>query len=79
MSSAYLVLSVNKNISVSRIGIADTPIPSTRKLAKLAYPDCLDICSEVGNILNLNLKNLEKKFNKYKASDIPNSEFSGPF
>jgi len=70
---------LNKKISVSRIGIADVPIPSTRKLAKLAYPDCLEICREVGNILKLNLKDLNRKFNKYKASDIPNNEFSGPF
>jgi pyruvate/2-oxoglutarate/acetoin dehydrogenase E1 component len=79
ISRIATVKNLNKDLIIMRIGIADTPIPSTRKLAKLCYPDCIDICMEVEKILNLKFKNLSLKFNNYRAQDIPNKNFTGPF
>jgi len=70
---------LNKNIKIMRMGIADTPIPSTRKLAKLCYPDSVDIVIEVGKILNIKFKNIYSKFKNYRAQDVPNKNFTGPF
>ena len=70
---------LNKNIKIMRMGIADTPIPSTRKLAKLCYPDSVDIVIEVGKILNIKFKNISSKFKNYRAQDVPNKNFTGPF
>ncbi len=69
----------DKNIIVSRVGIADTPIPSTRSLAKLCYPDCVDICMQISKILNKNFSGLSSRFKNYRASDTPNKYFTGPF
>ena len=70
---------LHKNINILRMGISDTPIPSTRQLAKLCYPDCVDICINVGKLLNKKLKNISSKYKNYKATDIPNKNFTGPF
>ena len=65
-----------------RIGIIDTPIPSTRSLSKYCYPSYKEIVENIMKILKIN----KKKFNKNiknnfftKFDDIPNDEFSGPF
>ena len=73
------VKKLNRNVVISRMGIADSPIPSTRSLAKLCYPDCLDICLEVEKILNIKFKNLSSKFKSFRAQDVPNKNFTGPF
>lgn len=62
-----------------RMGLADTPMPSTRKLAKLCYPDSVDIIIEVGKILNIKFKNISSKFKNFRAQDVPNKNFTGLF
>lgn len=79
ISRIATIKNLNKNLIINRIGIADSPIPSTRKLAKLCYPDCVDICKEVEIILNKKFKNLNTEFNNYRAQDVPNKNFTGPF
>ena len=79
ISRIATIKNLNKNLKINRIGIADTPIPSTRKLAKLCYPDCIDICKEVEKILDKKFKSLNTKFSSYRAQDIPNKNFTGPF
>ena len=66
-------------IKTKRLGLLDTPIPSTRKLAELCYPHCIDISLAAGKLLNRNFIDIKKKFNKLLPTDVPNSEFRGPF
>ncbi len=66
------------NIAVRRIGLRDAPIPSSRELAKYSYPTSLSICKSVGEILNTKLKNLSK-YKSNLPSDVPDSNFNGPF
>jgi|TARA_X000000950_G_scaffold288608_1_gene406265 pyruvate/2-oxoglutarate/acetoin dehydrogenase E1 component len=73
-----LKLNEQKKIILKRIGLLDAPIPSSRELAKYIYPNYLTICKTVGQLLNINLKNL-KKYNKKVPSDQPNDKFMGPF
>jgi pyruvate/2-oxoglutarate/acetoin dehydrogenase E1 component len=65
----------------TRLGIKEVPIPSTRALARYCYPS-------VGNIIDKILKQLKIKGVKVPTdlynlnitnSDIPNSNFKGPF
>lgn len=70
--------SEQKKVKLKRIGLLDSPIPSSRELAKYIYPDYLTICKTVGKLLNKNLKNLNK-YDKKMPSDQPNNKFMGPF
>ena len=70
--------SEQKKVILKRIGLLDSPIPSSRELAKYIYPDYLTICKTVGKLLNKNLKNLNK-YDKKMPSDQPNNKFMGPF
>ena len=62
-----------------RIGINDSPIPSTRALAKYCYPGVNEIIKSAFKLLN---KKIDKKdliklpLNK---TDIPHNNFKGPF
>jgi len=67
-----------KNIIVKRVGLLDSPIPSSNELAKHHYPDYITICKVIGKLFNKNLKELNK-FEMKKSSDQPNSNFMGPF
>ena len=82
-SEIISLVSENKKISLKtkpkRIGINDSPIPSSRALAKYCYPNENEIIKSVCHMLN-------KKFNKNKLkklslekTDIPDKSFTGPF
>ncbi len=71
-------LSDKINLSTKRLGLADIPIPSTRSLADLCYPNYLNICETVGKILHKKLKNI-KKIKNDTPSDQPDKNFIGPF
>mgnify|MGYP001197792187 FL=1 len=65
-----------------RIGIIDSPIPSTRSLSKYCYPDYSEIIQSVMKILKINknkFNTLDQKNFEPKYDDIPNDEYSGPF
>ena len=80
---ARVVENIGKKLksNPSRIGIKEVPIPSTRALARYCYPS-------VGNIVEIIVKKLGIKSIKIPNSfynltldnsDIPNSNFTGPF
>jgi len=78
-SEILSIIHENKDIKLRerpvRIGFKDTPIPSTRELAKYCYPYCKDIVKKVLKILNKKDKiNLKKEF-----IDVPDKTFLGPF
>ena len=60
-----------------RLGILDTPIPSTRSLANYVYPSQKEIVSAVALLLGINLQKVVDSLPNVK--DVPNQEFSGPF
>ena len=68
-----------KKIKFKRMGLADTPIPSTRSLTKYVYPHSLSILKSVSEILNKNVNRLLKKYKKFEPIDVPNENFKGPF
>ena len=70
---------INKNIISKRIGIKDTPIPSTRSLANHSYPNAVTIASEVLKLFDIKHKNMFNKYSKFVPGDIPNENFRGPF
>jgi pyruvate/2-oxoglutarate/acetoin dehydrogenase E1 component len=59
-----------------RLGTTGVPIPSTRVLANLVYPNVEKIINGVREILPFKGLNDLKK---YKCEDIPSSAFKGPF
>lgn len=65
-----------KNIYVERIGVLDTPLPSSVALAKYCYPEHEEIIKKVCKILKISKKIIIKK---NKNPDQPNSDFIGPF
>lgn len=67
-----------KKFNITRIGVANTPIPSTKELAKYCYPNYLNICRAAGKLLNKNLKKLSR-YDIKVSSDQPNKDFMGPF
>ena len=73
------------DLAPSRIGLPDSPTPSSRGLAKNFYPNSYDIMKVIMNQLNLNVE-VKKKIisllnNKLPSHDIdvPNPKFKGPF
>ena len=82
------ILEKNHNIfdfPPSRVGLPDSPTPSTRGLAKKFYPNQIDIMKKIINQLNLSnedeklILNLLKKKSPPHDIDIPNPKFKGPF
>mgnify|MGYP006081380249 CR=1 FL=1 len=65
-------------IKIKRIGLPDSPIPSTRSLAKYCYPNYLNIVQEAETILKRKITILSKHKDKI-PSDQPNKNFMGPF
>ncbi len=70
-------LSENFKFKLKRIGLADSPIPSTRSLARYSYVSVEKIVNTVFLILNKNIK-IKEKYNK-NFDDTPDNSFSGPF
>ena len=68
-----------KTDNFSRIGFEETPIPSTRSLAKYCYPRPYDICSEILKVLKIQNKNLKFFFKNKGFEDVPDLSFTGPF
>jgi len=60
-----------------RIGLKDTPIPSTKTLANIAYPSLKEIISEIIELLDLNID--ISNINIPDNQDVPNQAFRGPF
>lgn len=76
--SALIAENINTNIKIRRIGIQDTPIPSTISLSKFSYPNTQNILSEVQKLTK---KKMKFKYYKDKnlKTDQPDSSFLGPF
>jgi pyruvate dehydrogenase E1 component beta subunit len=68
----------NKDYSISRVGIADSPIPSTVALAKFSYPNHLTIIKEIEKLIKIKIK-INKSFQLIESFDQPNKNFMGPF
>ncbi len=68
-----------------RIGLPDSPTPSSRKLASEFYPNTIDIVENISLQLDLNLEVKKKIINlinteiKSHQVDVPNPDFKGPF
>ncbi len=73
-----LNLKEKANITIKRLGLLDSPIPSTRELAKYCYPDYFSIINLAQSILKKKFKGLENLKSKI-PSDQPNKSFLGPF
>ena len=82
------ILEKNNNIfdlAPSRIGLPDSPTPSSRGLAKNFYPNSYDIMKVIMNQLNLNVEVKKKIINLLNNKlhthdiDVPNPIFKGPF
>lgn len=69
----------SNKIKISRLSIADVPIPSSRALAQFCYPEPKDIAKKVLMMLNKKNKNIYKYFNDNKKNDVPDQNFKGPF
>ncbi len=73
------------NAPPMRIGLPDSPTPSTRGLAKKFYPNTMDIMKAMLNQLNLNVEVKKKIISLLSVSlpsheiDVPNPKFKGPF
>ena len=71
--------------SPTRIGLPDSPTPSSRALAEKYYPNAMDIVKEISDQLNLNVEVRKKIINLLLNTlpeneiDVPNPEFKGPF
>lgn len=82
------ILEKNNNIfdlAPSRIGLPDSPTPSSRGLAKNFYPNSYDIMKVIMNQLNLNVEVKKKIISLLNSKlpshdiDVPNPKFKGPF
>ena len=80
--SAEVAAVINENckdkIIIKRIGVVDSPIPSSPSIAKFAYPNKISIIKNVFNVLNLK-KKIDIKEEKIIGSDQPDKYFTGPF
>jgi len=83
--SSEIISTVSENLSnflkskPVRIGINDSPIPSTRALAKYCYPGTNEILKSILKIFNKKVKKEDIKKYKLEETDIPNKLFTGPF
>tara|TARA_B100000579_G_scaffold119766_1_gene96368 strand:+ start:9535 stop:10599 length:1065 start_codon:yes stop_codon:yes gene_type:complete len=83
--SSEIIALVSENSSIKlktkpvRLGLNDSPIPSTRALARYSYVDKKKIINTISKILNkkINLSKLKKL--KLNETDVPNKDFNGPF
>jgi len=70
---------INKKILSKRLGMTDTPVPSTRALAKYSYPNAVNIVKNVLSMFNIKSENIYEKYKNYIPTDVPNKNFRGPF
>lgn len=69
---------IKEKIKMKRIGVLDTPIPSSISIAKYCYPTYKEIVIETCKLLNIKKKKL--KFEKSSNQpDQPDRNFAGPF
>lgn len=67
-----------KNYKIMRVGVADTPIPSTVALAKYSYPNQSSIIKAIEKMLKKKIK-IAKAYKTNTIHDKPNASFMGPF
>jgi pyruvate dehydrogenase E1 component beta subunit len=68
----------DKNYIIDRIGVLETPIPSTVALAKFSYPNQFTIIKRIERLINKKIK--VKEIYKSKSNfDQPDQNFTGPF
>jgi pyruvate dehydrogenase E1 component beta subunit len=76
---AIISENMKKNVYViKRIGVTDTPIPSTVALAKFSYPNQFTIIKEIEKLINKKII-ITKNFKQDIRYDQPNKNFMGPF
>ena len=83
--SAEIISSVLESIKIKllepplRLGLNDSPIPSSRSLAKYSYLDKIKILNSIAKIMKKKINT--KKFSRVKLNqtDIPDEKFTGPF
>jgi len=68
----------NQIYSIDRIGVLDTPVPSTVALAKFSYPNQFTIIKSIVKIIKKNIR-IPKDYNANILYDQPNKNFMGPF
>ena len=65
-------------IFCDRIGVSQTPIPSTISLAKFSYPDRDTIIKVIEKLLGKSIK-ISKRYTSEVPLDQPDKSFLGPF
>jgi len=63
----------------SRVGINDSPIPSTRALARHCYPGPNEILKATCKMLNKKISKKDLKILPLNKTDVPDKLFKGPF
>jgi len=82
--SAEIIAIIAENLSSElinnpiRIGVEDVPVPSTRELAKHAYPNTSKIINTVLNIFNVKSDKIDFE-DPNIMYDVPDQSFMGPF
>ena len=81
--SSEIIAVVTQNLFTSlksqpeRVGIKDTPIPSTRSLANLIYPSSKDLIECINAMMKTSVPIEDKDIPAIK--DVPDQKFIGPF
>lgn len=71
-------LGKNMKILCDRIGVTQTPIPSSRKLAQYSYPNKESIIKSIEKLTGKNIK-ISDTFKSNVPTDQPDKSFLGPF
>ncbi len=81
--SAEIISIISENLSkkykfkIKRLGLSNSPIPSTRYLAQFSYTSVENIVNESLLLLNKKIKFYAKKDKNF--NDTPDNSFTGPF
>jgi len=80
---AEIISSISENIKKAkveyeRIGIVQTPIPSTISLAKYSYPNTYSIIKKIEKLIKRKIK-IDPKYVSKGSPDQPDNNFLGPF
>ena len=76
--SSIINENIEKKIVVKRIGLSNTPIPSTPSLAKYCYPNEIDVIKNICKILKKDISKMTMPKIR-KNLDQPDLNFKGPF